>query len=63
LRAITPRGRVSVMNETVTRRHDGREEKWPLGSRLELRALLNEYFGFDLPESERLRVPSIPGWL
>jgi hypothetical protein len=27
-----------------------------------LRKLLNEYYGFDLPEVERLRVPSIPEW-
>jgi len=25
--------------------------------------LLIEYFGFDLPEVERMRVPSIPEWM
>jgi len=27
-----------------------------------LRALLARHFGFDLPEIEQLRVPSIPEW-
>ena len=62
LRAITRGERVSVMNENVTRRRDGIEEKRPLASRAELRALLIDDFGFDLPEVERLRVPSVPGW-
>ena len=50
------------MTENVTRRRDGIEEKRPLASRAELRALLIDDFGFDLPEVERLRVPSVPGW-
>jgi hypothetical protein len=31
-------------------------------SRAELRALLYEDFGFDLPEVERLHVPAVPEW-
>lgn len=62
LRAITPRGRVSVANRAVTRRHEGREEKQVIESRAELRALLYEDFGFDLPEVERLHVPAVPEW-
>jgi len=62
LRAITPAGRVSVMNQDVTRRHVGREEKYALPSRAALRALLIDHFGFDLPEVEELRVPSLPQW-
>jgi len=27
-----------------------------------LRALLNEDFGFDLPDVEGVRVPSVPEW-
>ena len=62
LRAITPRGRVSVMNRALTRRHDGGEEKHVLESRAALRTLLNEDFGFDVPDIEGLRVPSVPEW-
>jgi N-hydroxyarylamine O-acetyltransferase len=62
LRAITPRGRVSVMNRALTRRHDSGEEKHVLESRAALRTLLNEDFGFDLLDIEGLRVPSVPEW-
>ena len=62
LRAITSTGRVSVRNRAVTRRRDGYEDKTVIESRTALRALLNEEFGFDLPETERLRVPSVPEW-
>jgi len=62
LRAITPTGRVSVMNRAVTRRRDGCEETKVIESRRALRTLLNEDFEFDLPETERLRVPSVPEW-
>jgi N-hydroxyarylamine O-acetyltransferase len=33
-----------------------------LADRAALRTLLVEHFGFNLPEVERLRVPSIPEW-
>jgi N-hydroxyarylamine O-acetyltransferase len=33
-----------------------------LADRRALRDLVIEHFGFDLPEIERLRVPSIPEW-
>jgi len=62
LRAITPRGRVSVANRAMTRRHEGREEKRVIESRVELRAVLKEDFGFDLPEIERLHVPAVSEW-
>jgi N-hydroxyarylamine O-acetyltransferase len=62
LRAITPSGRVSVANRAVTRRHDGREERQVIESRAELRTILNEDFGFDLPEVERMQVPSVSEW-
>ena len=62
LRAITAAGRVSVFNRALTRRHDQSEEKHVLESRGALRKLLNEDFGFDLPDIESLRVPSVPEW-
>jgi N-hydroxyarylamine O-acetyltransferase len=62
LRAITPAGRVSVANRTMTRRHDAREEKQVIESRADLRRILSADFGFDLPEVEQLRVPSVPEW-
>ena len=62
LRAITPAARVSVMNRALTRRCGGREEKQVIASRAALRGLLVEDFGFDLPDVEQLRVPSVPEW-
>ena len=62
LRALTPEGRVSVMNRDVTISRGGTIEKLELADRRALRTLLADYFGFDLPEVERLRVPSVPEW-
>jgi N-hydroxyarylamine O-acetyltransferase len=62
LRAITPHERVSVMNQALTRRREGHEDKRVLESRSALRELLRQDFGFDLPEVEQLRVPSVPQW-
>lgn len=62
LRAITPRGRVSVMNRALTLRCDGHEDKRVIESRHDLRELLRQDFGFDLPEVEQLRVPAVPQW-
>ena len=62
LRALTADGHVSVMNRDVTIRHGSGSSSSKLDDRAALRALLVEYFGFDLPEVEHLRVPSIPEW-
>jgi N-hydroxyarylamine O-acetyltransferase len=62
LRSIASVGRISALNQNVTIRRDGREERMVLKSRAALRRLLSDHFGFDLPEVERLRVPSVPEW-
>jgi N-hydroxyarylamine O-acetyltransferase len=63
LRALTPDGRrVSLMNRDVTVARDGVFEKSQLADRAALRALLAKEFGIDLPEVERLRVPTVPEW-
>jgi N-hydroxyarylamine O-acetyltransferase len=62
LRALTPDGRVTVMNRDATIRKNGAAPVRRTLDRPALRALLNEHFGFDLPEVERLRVPAIPEW-
>jgi len=62
LRAFTPEGRVSVMNREVSYWHASEARARQLPDRSALRALLVEHFGFDLPEVERLRVPTIPEW-
>ena len=62
LRALTPEGRVSVMNRDVTVRRGSVSESTKLADRAALRALLERDFGFDLPEVEQIRVPSIPEW-
>ena len=62
LRALTPNGRVTVMNRDVTIWRGNSPRAIQLADRAALRALLIKYFGFDLPDVERLRVPSIPEW-
>ncbi len=58
--AITPNGRVNVMNRSVTHLHEGAASTAEIPDRRALRALLAEHFGIDLPEVETLRVPDIP---
>jgi N-hydroxyarylamine O-acetyltransferase len=62
LRAMTPEGRVTVMNRDVTIRTSGGTRMEKLEDRAALRRLLRETFGFDLPEAEGLCVPSVPEW-
>jgi N-hydroxyarylamine O-acetyltransferase len=63
MRALTPDGRrVSIANRDVTVARDGVFEKSQLADRSALRKLLQDHFGFDLPEAETLRVPSVPEW-
>lgn len=62
LRAYTPHGRVGVMNRDVTQWRDGVSAARRLDSRAELRALVSQVMGIDLPEIDTLRVPTIPEW-
>jgi N-hydroxyarylamine O-acetyltransferase len=62
MRALMADGRVTVMNRDVTILRGHTRQTLQLADRAALRALLTKYFGFDLPEVERLRVPSIPEW-
>jgi len=62
LRALTPDGRVSVMNRDVTVLRGTASEIRQLPDRAALRSLLIEHFGFDLPEAEQVRVPTVAEW-
>ncbi len=62
LRALTPDGRVTVRNRDLAIERGASVERSQLVDRRHLRALLQEYFGFDLPQVEGLRVPRIPEW-
>jgi len=62
LRALTDRGRVSVMNRDVTVVDERGSRTSQLPDRKALRALLAAHFGFDLPAVESLRVPAIDEW-
>ncbi len=59
MRALTADGRVTVMNRDVTIWRNSIPHASQLADRAALRAHLIQYFGFDLPEIERVRVPSI----
>lgn len=61
-RALTPDGEVRISNRDVTILRGSDTRTFQLADRRELRALLAEYFGFDLPEVETLRVPSLSEW-
>ena len=62
IRALTPEGRVSAMNRDVTVMQGTVTEKYQLADRAALRKLIAAHFGFDMPEIDRLRVPSVPEW-
>lgn len=62
LRALTDDGQIAVMNRELSVRRGSEVETRQLADRTELRALLARSFGFDLPEVERMRVPSIAEW-
>lgn len=60
--AVTPQGRVSIMNQGVNIIRDGQTNAAHLSDRKALRSIIAEYFGFDLPELETMRVDGVPGW-
>jgi N-hydroxyarylamine O-acetyltransferase len=62
MRAITPDGQVTVMNRDVTIRAGSDVRRLQLPDRATLRALVDDHFGFDLPELEMRSVPSIAEW-
>ncbi len=62
MRALTPDGLVSVMNRDVRLIRNSISTHRTLATRADLRALLVEFFGFDMPEVEQMRVPSISEW-
>lgn len=57
-------GQVRIQNRDLTfLAADGETtERRQITDRRELRAIVGEHFGFDLPALETLRVPSIPEW-
>lgn len=61
--AVTPEGRVNVMNRDVTILSGAETRPVTLADRTALRGLLLEHFGFDLPEVEKVTVPAIPEWV
>lgn len=62
LRALSSEGRIGVMNRDLTIWRGAQLTATQLADRTALRSLLREHFGFDLPEVERLRVPTIKEW-
>ena len=60
--ALTPEGRVNIMNRSVTFLRGGNAEVMELRDRAALRAMLALHFGFDLPAVETMLVPAVPEW-
>lgn len=63
LRALTPYGRVTVMNRDATIWRGQEAESVHLADRDALRQLLLDHFGMDLPQVAQLRVPTIEDWV
>jgi N-hydroxyarylamine O-acetyltransferase len=61
-RAFTDDGEVRISNRDVTRTRGGQSETFVLPDRRGLREVVATYFGFDLPELDFVRVPSVPEW-
>jgi N-hydroxyarylamine O-acetyltransferase len=62
LSALTAEGRVSAMNRDTTRWSSTGPQRARFADRAELRAWLARHFQIDLPEVERLHVPTVPEW-
>ena len=62
MRALIDEGRVTLHNRDLTITRNGVPESSQLADRSALRSLLATHCGFDLPEIDRLRVPTIPEW-
>ena len=62
LRAFDGETRISLLNRELTIRCGDAVERSQLPDRAALRTLLADHCGFDLPELEALRVPTIPEW-
>jgi len=60
--AVIAEGRVKVMNQGVQIIRNGVAETSELADRKDLRKLVSQHFGFDLPELETMRVDGVPGW-
>jgi N-hydroxyarylamine O-acetyltransferase len=60
--SLNEQGRVTAMNRDANLWRENTPCPTQLADRPALRALLIAHFGFDLPEVERLKVPTIPEW-
>jgi len=59
---VTRDGRINVMNHDVNIIRNDATELAHLPNRKALRTLVAEYFGFDLPELETIKVDGVPDW-
>ena len=62
MRAYVEGGQVRIRNRDVTLIRGGETQTYQLADRKELRALVAQHFGFDLPAIETLHVPAIAEW-
>jgi N-hydroxyarylamine O-acetyltransferase len=63
LRALTADGgQVRVRNREVTLTRGGETQSYQLADRAELRAVVAQHFGFDLPAIETIHIPAVPEW-
>jgi N-hydroxyarylamine O-acetyltransferase len=63
MRALLPGGRVALHNRDVTLVQGATTRPSQLADRAALRELVAAHFGFDMPEIDTLKVPTIPEWM
>ena len=61
--AFTKEGFVNIVNEYASVIRPGAAQAVHLADRKALRLFVAQHFGFDLPELEKMKVDSVPGWL
>jgi N-hydroxyarylamine O-acetyltransferase len=62
MRAYVEGGQVRIRNRDVTLMRGTETQTYQLADRAELRSLVAQYFGFDLPAIESLHVPAVAEW-
>jgi N-hydroxyarylamine O-acetyltransferase len=62
MRAYVDGGQIRIRNRDVTLTRGAETQTYQLADRAQLRALVAQHFGFDMPALETLHVPQVPEW-
>jgi len=62
MRAYVDGGQIRIRNRDVTLTRGGETQTYQLADRKQLRELVAQHFGFDLPAIETMHVPAVAEW-